>query len=204
METRQSDPIDMMSVLGRSWGWILFFGIMTLIAGILTVAWPGRTVLVIAVLFGLQLFISGIFRLVIAFTDEGAGHRVAYTLIGIFSIIVGILCLRHIFQTVAALALILGIFWVISGIMDFFTGVFVRDMPRRGWVIFTGILGFIAGLIVLFQPAISLVTLGVGAGGLADRLRDDGDRGVVQRPEARGDGGVAADPADERIFTPSA
>jgi uncharacterized membrane protein HdeD (DUF308 family) len=80
-------------------------------------------------------------------------------LIGIFSIIVGILCLRHIFQTVAALALILGIFWVISGIMDFFTGVFVRDMPRRGWVIFTGILGFIAGLIVLFQPGISLVTL---------------------------------------------
>ena len=159
METQQTHAVDMMTALGRSWGWILFFGIMTLIAGILTVAWPGRTVLVIAVLFGLQLFISGIFRLVIAFTDEGAGHRVAYSLIGIFSIIVGILCLRHIFQTVAALALILGIFWVVSGIMDFFTGVFVRDMPRRGWVIFTGILGFIAGLIVLFQPAISLVTL---------------------------------------------
>ena len=108
METRQSDPIDMMTTFGRSWGWILFFGIMTLIAGILTVAWPGRTVLVIAVLFGLQLFIGGIFRLVIAFTDEAAGHRVAYTLIGIFAIVVGILCLRHIFQTVAALALILG------------------------------------------------------------------------------------------------
>jgi len=55
--------------------------------------------------------------------------------------------------------LILGVFWVVSGIMDFFTGVFVRDMPRRGWVIFTGILGFVAGLIVLFQPAISLFTL---------------------------------------------
>jgi uncharacterized membrane protein HdeD (DUF308 family) len=159
METRQSDPVDMMTALGRSWGWILFFGIVTLLAGILTVAWPGRTVLVIAVLFGLQLFVGGIFRLVAAFTDEAAGHRVAYTLIGIFSIIVGILCLRHIFQTVAALALILGIFWVISGVMDFFTGVFVRDMPRRGWVIFTGILGFIAGLVVLFQPGISLITL---------------------------------------------
>ena len=159
METRQSDPIDMMTALGRSWGWILFFGIVTLLAGILTVAWPGRTVLVVAVLFGCSCSSAGIFRLVVAFTDEGAGHRVAYTLIGIFSILVGILCLRNLFQTVAALALILGVFWVISGIMDFFTGVFVRDMPRRGWVIFTGILGFIAGLVVLFQPAISLVTL---------------------------------------------
>ena len=203
METRQSDPIDMMTALGRSWGWILFFGIMTLIAGILTVAWPGRTVLVIAVLFGLQLFISGIFRLVIAFTDEGAGHRVAYTLIGIFSIIVGILCLRHIFQTVAALALILGIFWVISGIMDFFTGVFVRDMPRRGWVIFTGILGFIAGTDRVVPAGDLAGHPGVGAGDLADRLRDDGDRGVVQRAEARG-GGVAPERTEERVVTPSA
>jgi uncharacterized membrane protein HdeD (DUF308 family) len=55
--------------------------------------------------------------------------------------------------------LIVGIFWVVSGVMDFFTGIFVRDMPRRGWVIFQGILGFIAGNIVLLQPAISLVTL---------------------------------------------
>ena len=39
METRQSDPIDVMTTFGRSWGWILFFGIMTLLAGILTVAW---------------------------------------------------------------------------------------------------------------------------------------------------------------------
>jgi uncharacterized membrane protein HdeD (DUF308 family) len=159
METRQSDPIDTMTTFGRSWGWILFFGIMTLIAGILTVAWPGRTVLVIAVLFGLQLFIGGIFRLVIAFTDEAARPSRRLHVDRDLLDPRGILCLRHIFQTVAALALILGIFWVISGIMDFFTGVFVRDMPRRGWVIFTGILGFIAGLIVLFQPGISLVTL---------------------------------------------
>ena len=58
---------------------------------VLTVAWPGRTVLVVAVLFGVQLFVSGIFRLVMAFTDAGEGHRVAYALIGIFSFLVGIL-----------------------------------------------------------------------------------------------------------------
>ncbi len=43
--------------------------------------------------------------------------------------------------------------------MDFSTGVFVKDMPRRGWTIFEGVLAFVAGLVVLFQPAISLVTL---------------------------------------------
>ena len=159
MQQATADPSDMLVSVGRSWGWILFFGIVTLIAGILTVSWPGRTVLVVAVLFGVQLFVSGIFRLVIAFTDEGASHRVAYSLIGIFSILVGILCLRHLFQTVAVLALMLGIFWVIVGILDFLTGVFVKDLPQRGWTIFMGALGFVAGLVVLFQPAISLATL---------------------------------------------
>ena len=156
---QRSDPADAMITLGRSWGWIFFFGVVTLIAGVMTVSWPGRTVLVIAVLFGLQLFIGGIFRLVMAFTTEAEGHRVAYALIGILSIVVGILCLRHIFQTVTALALILGLFWVIMGVMDFFGGIFVKDMPRRGWTIFEGVLAFVAGLVVLFNPHISLATL---------------------------------------------
>ena len=86
-----ADPADALVAIGRSWGWVLAFGIITLLVGILTVAWPGRTVLVVAVLFGIQLFVAGIFRLVMAFTDEGEGHRVAYALIGIFSILVGIL-----------------------------------------------------------------------------------------------------------------
>jgi len=159
MQQRGSDPAEMLTTFGRSWAWILLFGVTTTLAGLLTVAWPGRTVLVVAVLFGFQLFFGGIFRLLIAFSDEAAGHRVAYTLIGVLSIAVGILCLRHIFQTVAALALILGTFWVITGVMDFMTGLFVPEMPRRGWVVFQGLLGFVAGIVVLLQPAISLITL---------------------------------------------
>jgi uncharacterized membrane protein HdeD (DUF308 family) len=156
---RQSDPADAVAALGRSWGWILGFGIVTLILGIMVVAWPSETVLVVAVLFGLELFIGGIFRLVMAFTSEAEGHRVAYTLVGILAILVGILVLRHTFQTVALLGLILGTFWVVSGIMDFFAGIFVRDMPRRGWTIFEGVLAFVAGVIVLMQPNLSLSVL---------------------------------------------
>jgi hypothetical protein len=41
------------------------------------VAWPGATLLVIAVLFGVQLVIAGIFRFVVAFAadDTGGGTR---------------------------------------------------------------------------------------------------------------------------------
>jgi uncharacterized membrane protein HdeD (DUF308 family) len=133
-----ADPADALVAIARSWGWVFAFGMITLLVGILTVAWPGRTVLVVAVLFGIQLFVAGIFRLVMAFTDEGEGHRVAYALIGIFSILVGILCLRHLFQNVAALA----------SILDRLGhrrrhGLLRRGLHqgmRRGWTIFMGVL----------------------------------------------------------------
>jgi uncharacterized membrane protein HdeD (DUF308 family) len=155
----QQDPADMLTAVGRHWGWVLAFGILTLIAGIATVAWPSRTVLIIAVIFGVELFVAGIFRLVAAFTSAGEGHRVMFALLGVISIIVGIFCLRHIFQTVAILALILGVYWIISGVIDIFSGIFSKGAPNRGWNIFIGLLAMIAGIVVLVQPAISLATL---------------------------------------------
>ena len=43
------------------------FGVVTLLAGVAVLAWPGRTLVVIAVLFGVQLIVTGIFRFVAAF-----------------------------------------------------------------------------------------------------------------------------------------
>jgi uncharacterized membrane protein HdeD (DUF308 family) len=73
-----SEPVqqgaDMLAQLGRHWGWVLSFGIITLLAGILVLAWPGATLLVIAVLFGVQLIVAGIFRFVAAFRLRGLAH----------------------------------------------------------------------------------------------------------------------------------
>ena len=159
MQRLESDPGDSLRAMGRSWGWILGFGILTVIAGILTIGHPGNTLFVIALIVGIELFVGGIFRLVLAFTEEGEGHRLAYALLGILSIVVGVFCMRHLFQTVAALTLIIGLFFLITGIMDFFRGLFDKDMPNRGLTILTGVLGFIAGIVVLSNPSASIVTL---------------------------------------------
>ena len=154
-----SDPAAMLGELGRSWGWILAFGILTLIAGAIIVANPWDTVLAFGIVFGIWLFVAGIFRLVSAFTAEGEGHRVLYAILGILSILVGLFMVRNIFDTVRIFAFVLGVFWVISGVVDFFGGIFMTGLPHRGWTIFIGALGFIAGVIVLAQPAMSLSAL---------------------------------------------
>jgi len=51
-------PTDMLTRLGQKWGWVLGYGIITLAAGVAVLVWPGETLLVIAVLFGVQLIVS--------------------------------------------------------------------------------------------------------------------------------------------------
>ena len=161
----QSDIADQLGGIARHWGLLLAFGIISVIVGVLVLIWPGRTLVVVAVLFGIQLIVVGIFEFVAAFgVDESGGRRVLYALLGVLSIIVGVYALRHTLITLAALALLLGIYWIVYGFIELFRGISDRTIPSRGWVITLGILSIIAGFIVLVYPSISLVTLAIVLG----------------------------------------
>lgn len=159
----RTDPADMLARVGRHWGWLLAFGIVTVAAGIAVLVWPGRTLVVIAVLFGIQLIVTGIFRFVAAFAadDLTGGTRVLFALLGVLSLIIGLYAVRHVFITLLALALLLGIFWIINGTVEVFTALSHREMHGRGWSAFMGVLSIVAGIILLAYPGISLVALAV-------------------------------------------
>ena len=154
---------EMLARVGRHWGWVFGFGIVTLLAGIVVLAWPGATLLVIAVLFGIQLIVAGIFRFVaaIAVDDASGGMRVLMALLGVLSIIIGLWAVRHALLTLLALAVLLGIFWVVNGAIELFTALSHSGMPQRGWTAFMGVLSILAGIIVLAYPGLTLVTLAV-------------------------------------------
>jgi uncharacterized membrane protein HdeD (DUF308 family) len=162
----RTDVADVLAGIGRHWGWVLTFGIVTLLAGLLTLAWPGRTIVVIAVLFGIQLVVAGIFRFIAAFAsdDETGATRVLLALLGVLSFIVGLYALRHVLVTIVTLALLLGIFWIVNGAVEVFTALTHRRMAGRGWTVFMGLLSVVAGVVVLIYPGISLTTLAVVLG----------------------------------------
>jgi uncharacterized membrane protein HdeD (DUF308 family) len=133
------------------------------VLGILALAWPGRTLIVVAVVFGAQLVVMGIFRFVSAFasSDLTGGTRVLLALLGVLSLIIGLYAVRHILVTLLALALLLGIFWVVNGAIELFSALSHRGMQGRGWTAFMGILSVVSGVIVLAYPGISLRVLAV-------------------------------------------
>jgi uncharacterized membrane protein HdeD (DUF308 family) len=191
----RTDVADRVASIGRHWIWLLSFGILTLIAGVAAVAWPGPTVIAIAVLFGIQLVVVGLFQFVSAFagSDLSGGVRVLNAVLGLLAFVVGLYAIRHVLVSVVALALLLGIFWVIHGLVEIFGALAHRDSRHRGWTGFVGVLSILAGLFVLAYPGISLVTLALVLGvwliiygvmeiGLAFRVRSA--LGRVRRPVA--------------------
>ena len=157
------DPADLVARVGRHWGWVLAFGIITIAVGIAALAWPGRTLVVVAVLFGIQLIVMGIFRFAsaIAADDMTGGNRILLALLGVLSLIIGLYAVRHVLVTLLALAVLLGIFWIVSGAVELFMALSHREMRRRGWNAVMGVISVLAGIVVLAYPGISLLVLAV-------------------------------------------
>jgi len=154
---------DILRMVGKSWGWVLFFGIVTLILGALVVARPKDTIYAFAILLGIWLFVAGLFRIVMAIADreDTNGTRWLMAVLGLLSVIIGLLFLRHTEQTVTTLAFLIGLFWVIGGIIEFFTAYSDHGSSARGFRIVMGVLAFAAGVVTLVWPHVTLGVLAV-------------------------------------------
>lgn len=104
-----------------------------------------------------------------AFQGEGS-RTIPWWLVlleGIAAVIIGILLLIEPRMTITVLVWILGIYWFIAGIFSII-GIFV-DSTAWGWKLFIGILGIIAGLVIirhplwssLLVPAVAVIVLGI-------------------------------------------
>ena len=154
---------DVLRMIGKSWGWVLFFGLVTLGLGVVVTLHPKHSVYVFAVVLGIWLFVAGLFRIVVAIADrdDSGGARWMMAVLGLVSVIVGILFLRHTDQTVKTLAFLIGLFWVVGGIIEFFTAYSDYGSPARAWRIAMGVLAFAAGVVTLVYPNLTVTTLAV-------------------------------------------
>ena len=154
---------EMMKDVADHWGLIVVLGVLSVILGLLAIAYPGATIVTVSIFFAAWLFVSGIFYLISSFTRDGdTGSRVLSAILGVLSIIVGWALLRTPFQSVEVFIFVIGIFFLIQGVMTFI-GAFARKAGRN-WGIASGLLGIIAGIIVLTYPISSAVTLALIAG----------------------------------------
>ncbi|MFI2645860.1 HdeD family acid-resistance protein [Streptomyces sp. NPDC018610] len=142
-----------------SWVWIVASALAALVPGVIVLVWPGETLHILAVAVGLYLLTAGVFRFVTALSREEPGERLPRLLVSVLFVLAGVLCLRHPLQTVAALSLITGSVWLVSGMLLAHTALTVRDLPHRPLVGGAAALGIVAGIVVLALPSQSATAL---------------------------------------------
>jgi len=162
----RGDIRDVMVSIGKHWGWVLAFGILSIALGICLLVWPSSTVVVVATFLGAYLLVSGIFQIVNAFaaSELSGGFRWLLGISGFLSVLLGLYAFRSIAHSVAILVLLIGFGWIFSGVARLVDAISFKGMPGRGWNIFSGILGILAGLVVLMYPGPSLWALTLLAG----------------------------------------
>ena len=158
MDSAADQAHGMMQDLAAHWGLVVVLGIISIVLGVLAIGYPGATVVTVAIFFAAWLFVTGIYEVIVSFTRDGdTAMRVFHAIIGVLSVIVGFALLRSPFQSVEVMIFVLGIFWLVQGIMTFAAAFSVKQ--GRNWGIAMGILGILAGIVILTYPISSAVIL---------------------------------------------
>jgi uncharacterized membrane protein HdeD (DUF308 family) len=158
MDSAADQAHGMMQDLADHWGLVVVLGIVSVILGLLAIGYPGATIVTVAIFFAAWLFVTGIYEVIVSFTRDGdTAMRVFHAIIGVLSVIVGFALLRSPFQSVEVMIFVLGIFWLVQGIMTFAAAFSVKQ--GRNWGIAMGILGVLAGIVILVYPISSAVIL---------------------------------------------
>jgi uncharacterized membrane protein HdeD (DUF308 family) len=149
----------------NSWQLLLLIGITAVVLGVIVLYWPGKTLLVAGVLFGIYLVASGIGYMFAAFgTHAGAAMRVLAFLTGAVSLVLGFFCFRDKLESILLLALWIGISWVFRGVTLLAAALSFDKLPGRGWQILAGVIIIVGGAVMIIYPydSISVLTLVAG------------------------------------------
>lgn len=155
MTTTSAPPL-----LPHLWKSVLLSGVLSLVLGVLVLAWPAKTVLIAAIFFGAYLLVTGISQVFHAFTlHVSAGGRVMLFISGAAAVILAVLCFRSIQNSILLLAIWIGVGFIFRGVATAVSAISDPETPGRGWEIFVGLISLIAGIVVMASPFESLATL---------------------------------------------
>ena len=155
MSTNAADELRPITSL---WWLPVLFGVVTCGVGVFFVVSPHETLSTFTVIAGIFLLVDGVLALLGSVFGHGDG-RALLALIGVLSAIAGLVLIKKPFDTLVVFALIVGVWFVVEGIVRFVVALASRE--GRGGNIVAAILDVIAGIVILSWPDLGLSTLAV-------------------------------------------
>jgi uncharacterized membrane protein HdeD (DUF308 family) len=135
-------------------------GIVSIVIGAILLIWPKISVTVLAILLGIDLIVIGIVILVASFRDDtSVGAKLLGLLLGVLAMLAGVAVFGRPLQAVEAIVVIIGIFWVVGGIIEFVLGLFGKAGSPRGPAMLSGAVSVTFGIIALAWPGTTVAVL---------------------------------------------
>jgi uncharacterized membrane protein HdeD (DUF308 family) len=148
------------NLIGAEAIWWLFvlFGVVMLGVGVFFVVSPHETLSTFTVIAGIFLLLDGVI-VVLSSIFGDRENRGLLALLGVISVVAGLVLLKKPFATLVVLALIFGVWFIVAGGVRLVASFAVRE--DRAVNVFVSLLEIGAGIVVLSWPEIGLATLAV-------------------------------------------
>jgi uncharacterized membrane protein HdeD (DUF308 family) len=153
----------------RHWWSVLLLGILSVIAGILVLVWPGSGVVALALIVGFFLMVNGFGYLSLAsWEPKGTRARRWLFALGTVDIAAGLIAVIWPGITVLALALIFGIYLIGHSITQFVLAFSADPDARlhRGALLADALGAFVVGAIAIVWPDITILAVALLFGAL--------------------------------------
>jgi len=131
---------------------ILFLGgILALVAGIILLVIPDRTLTLLGVVAGIYLLVVGVAQLVRGLFEPGllSMERAKQATVGLVAVIAGILVLLRPDSSVRLVTVVLGIFLIVVGLFGLVDRL---EAEARGITVLRAAIALVAGILLLIAP----------------------------------------------------
>ena len=163
--------------------WFLGVGLIDIVAGVFAVAWPGVTVLALALLFGIMVLIAGAVSIGTGLMIRRSGGDGIVPLVVGGAVIAGLICVFHPGAGVFAIIVGCTLWFLFTGLGEL--ALARVSSPMRPWFIGLGVLSILAAIVLIVNPGVAIATVGLIAG-ISFLIRGAGELSIGWRLRGSG------------------
>lgn len=153
-------PEKLRDTIGRSWWVFLLFGLFSVIFGIMAITNPIAAAAGLTWAIGLFALAEGILGLISAFRKASGVNRGWMMFYSAVSIVFGLLAIANPLSMAQSITLVLGVWFIVSGVMHIIWALRVRKEIDNEWMLVLG--GVIAVLLGFLLAAAPIAGVFVG------------------------------------------
>ena len=155
----------LLSAIGRSWWVLLLFGIVAIVFGALAVSRPVVAAIALAWTAGIMALVEGLISLVALFGKDTGISKGWLALYAIASLLFGGMAIMNPASMAGALVLVLAAWLIVAGIFRIVFAIRVRKVIEgEWWLILSGALGILLGVMFAMNPLAGMVTTSLWIG----------------------------------------